>query len=528
MHYFSRIFILLIASFSVFDCCAQSYVVEFQDDKAAAAFITQSRNTVLDIKKIGQSTSIYNIYANALKEDQIIDLLSQPGIVHFVKNHAVTNREIPNDDQYNKQWPLPLMQAEKAWDFIEHGVTIDNREIVIAILDESFQISHPDLINNIWTNEGEIPNDGIDNDNNGYVDDYYGLHVDNATDDHPIGVHGTKVSGIIGAEGNNSFGIVGVNWKIKLMIISGANNSVDIIEGYNYILDQRKLYNETNGAEGAFVVATNLSAGISDVFGTEFPIWCSMYERLGQEGILSVTATDNANTDVDVIGDMPTTCESEYLITATSTTRFDSKAMFAAYGQVHVDLGSPGDETFSTTNGDGYTEFTGTSAAAPHVAGAIGLLYATNCSLLLDQAINEPNSAARIVKQSILNSVVPLESLNERTVSGGRLDLFNAMTVLSDLCNNGTLSTRETLEFISIGPNPVESDLTFQYDFANFSDHQIKIYNSIGKLIFVESISPSLFVKPMEILNLQYLPQGMYLLNFSDGEDEIIWKFFKT
>ena len=527
MNYLSRTTLILVAMFSVLTVSAQSYVVEFKTDLAAVEFITQSRNAVLDIKKIGQSNAIYNIYGNALEQDQLKKLLNDPKVLHYEKNHDVFNREIPNDSDFEEQWPLTLMQADRAWEIIEEqGQTIDDREIVIAVLDESFQITHPDLINNIWTNEAEIPGDGIDNDQNGYIDDYYGLHVDNKTDDHPQGTHGTKVAGIIGAEGNNSIGIAGVNWKIKLMIISGANNSADIIEGYNYALDQRKLYNDSDGAEGAFVVATNLSAGISEVFGSEFPIWCSMYDKMGEAGIVSVTATDNANYDVDIEGDMPTTCQSEFLITTTSTTRFDAKAMFAAYGPLNVDLGSPGDDTYSTTNGDGYTGFTGTSAAAPHVAGAIGILYAASCSSLLDLAINTPVSASRMIKQSILTSVVPLSTLTARTVSEGRLDLFNALSALSSLCNQNVPS-RENLQFSSIGPNPVETEIIFLYDFAKFQDHEIKIYNSIGQLMYNKTITPSLFTQPMGILDLEFLRQGMYILNFTDGENELTWKFFK-
>ncbi len=527
MHYLFRFSCLCIAFFAVFTGTSQSYAVEFKDDQAAADFISESRNAILDIKKIGRSTSMYNVYANALKEHELVDLFNSSNVLQYEKNRKVYTREIPNDENYGSQWPLPLIQAEKVWDLVEHGKTYDDREIVIAILDDSYQITHPDLINNIWTNNAEIPNDGIDNDQNGYIDDYYGLHVDTRNDEHPLGSHGTKVAGIIGAEGNNTIGIAGVNWKIKLMIVSGANNTVDIIEGYNYVLEQRKLYNETNGEEGAFVVATNFSAGISEVFGSEFPMWCGMYDKLGEHGIVSVTAVDNANYDVDVLGDMPTTCQSEFLITTTSTTRFDNKAMFSAFGQTNVDLGAPGDDTFSTTNGDGYAEFTGTSAATPHVAGAIGLLYAANCPLLIETALTDPVAATRITKEAILNSVEPLSGLSGRTASGGRLDLFNAMTALAEICA-GTLSSREQLAFSSIGPNPVIDNILLEYDFKNFKDHDLSIYNSIGQLIYKEKVTPSLFTTSEVQIDASTLIQGMYILTFSDGDNQINWKFFKN
>jgi len=501
MNNFLRVTLFILCYFVVNTSLAQSYIVEFQSEKSANEFFNQSKNAVLDIDKISRISPIYNIYANALKELEFVSLLSDTRVLRYLKDEKVQKRETPNDNHYPQQWALPLINAEKAWDLVDQGKTINNHEIVIAVLDDAFQIDHPDLINNIWTNDGEIPNDNIDNDGNGYIDDYYGLHMVTGDDQHPVGTHGTKVAGIVGAEGNNAMGISGVNWNIKLMILSGAVAISDIIEGYEYVRYQRKLFNDTNGAEGSFVVATNFSAGIPYAWGFNYESWCSEYDRLGEVGIISVTTTDNDEYDVDVEGDMPTTCQSEFTISTTSTTRFDTKAMFAAYGEVNIDIGSPGEDTFSTTTEGGYAEFTGTSAAAPHVAGAI--------------------------EQVLMSSAVPISTLTNRSVTGGRLDIFNALTMLADVCNNGMISSREKLEFINIGPNPVIDNFTFQYDFAKFVDHEIKIYNTIGQLVYTETITPSLFVKSIATLNLENLIQGMYLLNFSDGENNLTWKFFK-
>jgi len=528
MNKFLATALLFLSYLSINSCIAQSYIVEFESDNTANSFFTKSKNAVLDIHRISKSTPIFNVYANALKENDLINLLNDPSVKHFMKNERVYKREIPNDNRFNQQWPLTLIQADKVWDIVEQGQTVDNREIVIAILDDSFQIDHPDLVNNIWTNNGEIPNDNIDNDNNGYVDDYYGLHIPSNSDEHPVGSHGTKVAGIIGAEGNNSIGIAGVNWKIKLMILSGAEFISDIIEGYDYVKEQRKLHNETNGAEGAFVVATNFSAGIPYAFGTDYPSWCNVYDDLGEVGIISVTATDNSDHDVDSEGDMPTTCASEFMLATTSTNSSDSKSMFAAFGAENIDIGAPGDNTFSTVNGGDYEDFTGTSAAAPHMAGAIGLIYAAKCEFLMENAMVDPAETALLVKDLILNSAEPLSSLSSRTVSGGRLDIFGALTQLSGLCNGGMTSQRDKLSFINIGPNPVINDLNFQYYFANFVEHEIKIYNTIGQLVHSETITPSLFETKVNVLELEHLIQGAYLLNISDGETKLNFKFFKS
>lgn len=513
--------IMLISSLTTF---GQSYIIQFDSNSSAEEYFTSNRNDFLDIQLIGRSTNIYNIYPKS--EASIDAIANHQSVLHFRKNVEVQSREVPNDSRYNEQWPLPLIDAEMAWEEVTHGETHDGREIVIAVIDNSFQISHPDLTNNIWTNDAEIPGDFIDNDDNGYVDDYKGLSVKQGNDNHPLGIHGTKVSGIIGAEGNNNLGIAGVNWKIKLMIISGADNSADIIEGYNYVLDQRRLYNQTNGAEGAFVVATNLSAGSSYQFGSSFPMWCGMYDKLGEAGIINITATDNSDYNVDEEGDMPTTCESQYLLTVTSTDRFDRKVIESAFGPIYVDLGAPGDETFSTTNGDGYDTFTGTSAASPHVAGAVGLLYAANCPQLISNSLQFPASAALTIKEAILNSVTSLPDLVGRSVSGGRLNIFAAMGELAMLCNEEPSSLTE-LKITSLGPNPLKDYLQFKYEFMAPIDHTVSVYNSTGNLMYHEIIKPSLFETPTHVLELSELRRGMYILTMEDGTSVSSMKFFK-
>ncbi len=522
LHLFGFSIGLLFFNYSVF---AQSYILQFDDHEKAAGFFNDHKNEFIDVELLGRTTHIYSVYPKA--GSNIRSIQQNRNILHWSPNVSVEAREVPNDPQYGIQWPLPLIAADKAWNEVTQGLSYDQREIVIAVLDNSFQIDHPDLINNIWTNEGEIPNDMVDNDGNGYVDDYYGLHVDENNDNHPLGDHGTKVLGIIGAEGNNDFGISGVNWKVKLMIISGANNSSDIIEGYNYVLDQRKLYNETNGEKGAYVVATNLSAGISNQFGTAFPAWCGMYDAMGEQGILSVTATDNANYNVDTEGDMPTTCESEYLLTVTSTDKFDNKSVLSAFGSTHVDMGAPGAETFSTNSNSDFEEFTGTSAAAPHVAGAIGLLYATNCPQLIFNSLDFPPSAALAIKQSILASAHKLPTLEGKTVSGGRLHIFNAMSELAKVCSTGSTSEREELSIFDLGPNPTDEEVSFKFNYKNFDIHELSIYNTIGQLVYSSSLQPSLFEAPSVTINVSSFTQGMYLLTMTDGVDRTSVKFFK-
>jgi len=176
-----------------------------------------------------------------------------------------------------------------------------------------------------------------------------------------------------------------------------ANQTVaDVIAAYDYVLTMRKRYNESNGERGAFVVATNASLGINNGKPSDHPLWCAMYNALGEAGVLSVGATANRTVDVDVRGDLPTTCTSNFLISVTNTNRQD-ELDGAAYGKKHIDLSAPGSGAFTLNNYGDYSQFGGTSAAAPHVAGAIALLYSAPALAFMDAVHQNPSATALLV-----------------------------------------------------------------------------------------------------------------------------------
>ena len=294
-------------------------------------------------------------------------------------------------------------------------------------------LTHADLIPNLWTNWGEIPGNGIDDDNNGYIDDIHGWNAYSSNGSIPSDGHGTHVAGIVGAKGNNGNYVSGLNWDVKLMALGGSSGTTSIVlEAYGYILDQRAIYDSTGGASGAFVVATNSSFGVNnaDCNSATYSLWNDMYNAMGAYGILSCGATMNNNSNVDVTGDVPTGCESDYMVSVTNTTRNDSKNSGAAYGATTIDLGAPGTQILSTYTGGGTSSLSGTSMASPHVAGAIGFMHASMSSGLASFYRSSPDQGAIIIKQIILDGTDQLASLNGITVSGGRLNLYNS-TVLS-------------------------------------------------------------------------------------------------
>jgi subtilisin family serine protease len=311
------------------------------------------------------------------------------------------------------------------------GKDISGQDVVIAVVDAGFQVDHLDLKDNIWINQNEIQDNKIDDDANGYVDDVYGWNAYKDNGKIKSDTHGTHVLGIMGAVGNNKLGITGVNGKIKMMLVMGATEKTStLIKAYSYILEQKKLWIESHGRKGANIVATNSSFGVDDGDCTkgEFPLWNEMYNKLGEVGILSAVATINDNVNVDVKGDVPSGCKSPYIISVTNTNKKNQKFLFAGYGKKSIHLAAPGEDIFSTFPRNSYAYLTGTSMATPHVAGAIGLLHIYANQNFNQLYLNKPSDAALQLKDILLSTVDPLPSLTDITITGGRLNVENAVT----------------------------------------------------------------------------------------------------
>lgn len=375
---------------------------------------------------------------NNISHVEMLRSLDQdPHVVICQNNHLVTNRAVPNDPNYGAQWHHQNIDSELAWDITTGGTTANGDEIVVCVLEGGgSDYDHPDLLANHWVNTAEQSGTpGVDDDGNGYVDDINGWNVGNGTDNISAGNHGTGVSGMIGAVGNNNSVVVGANWDVKIMQVdmpSGLSES-NVINSYTYPLVMRQMYNNSGGAQGAFVVATNASWGIDQGDPASAPLWCAFYDTLGFYGILNFGATANQNWDIDQVGDLPTACGSDYMISVTATNSSDVRT-FSGYGQTTIDLGAPGEAVVTTANGGGSTSTSGTSFATPLTAGVCGLMYSVPCSNLAAMALTDPQGAANIVRQAIFDGVDPVANLTTETVTGGRLNAYNSCNIIQIDC----------------------------------------------------------------------------------------------
>ena len=378
---------------------------------------------------------------------------SIPGVQAAQWNKPVQLRFNSNDPWFDKQEHLRMISADKAWDFQIGGSTKQGDTIVVAIIDTGIDTTHPDLIPNIWINKGEIPWNGIDDDGNGYVDDAHGW---NAADDNAIVVdmydkarHGTGVNGIAGARGGNSLGVSGILWHAKLMQVVGSGGTeAEVLKAFDYVLTQKKIWLNSKGKKGAFVISANNSWGIDRGRPEDAPLWCAFYDTLGAYGILTAAATVNNDISVDINGDLPTTCPSPFLIGVNNVNGND---VFypSGFGTEHIDIAAPGEASFTTVapaennpRFGRYDQFSGTSGAAPQVTATVGMLLSYACDSFLNFYKKNPGAATLFLREMILKGADPLPSLSGKNATGGRLNVLKAMSQMNAWCG-GTWSIKE-------------------------------------------------------------------------------------
>lgn len=351
----------------------------------------------------------------SLSVDKAISLLQRSPYVEYAVPNGIyyLDQTFPNDPNLGSLWglnntgqtggtPDADIDAPEAWD-----ITTGDHNVVIAVIDSGLDMAHPDIAANVWTNPGEIAGNGIDDDNNGYIDDVHGWDFSGGDNDpSPAGGgclgHGTHTAGTIGAVGNNGVGISGVNWTVQIMplkafkpilgILCSANdaNLIAAIE-YHTMMGVRISSNSWGG--------TTYSA--------------ATYDAIRASNSVFVAASGNDGVNNDTSPHYPSSYDLDNIISVAAIDHNDALASFSNYGVVSVDVAAPGVDVVSTLPNNSYGSFSGTSMATPHVAGVVGLLLA-----------QDPNLTINEVKWRILagadNTGLPI-------LTHGRANSYNAL-----------------------------------------------------------------------------------------------------
>jgi subtilisin family serine protease len=419
----------------------------------------------------------YNYYVVSGDCVDVDALKNKAGVISASPNLPISTREvIPNDPEYSNQNSFDIIGMPEAWEYTTGGVTRNGEKVVMVVMDELFSFDHPDLNTNWFINEREIPNDGVDNDGNGYIDDYQGFNSKEQNGNLTSGGnwHGTNVAGIFAARGDNNQGIAGINWDAKVLILNPINQDRYVLSNMIYAYKMRKAYNESGGNEGALITAINMSFGRASAGADiDFPEICAWMDSLGRVGVLCVGAAPNQNIDIDQSPDLPCDCKSDYLIGVTNTDNDDN--LIYGFALEDIDLGAP-EDTYSTDRIDEYDSFNGTSSATAHVTGVIGLLYSIGCTDFLNTVRTNPSEAALYVKDIILASGDDAFSLQGKTSTGKRLSAINAVELMvQQTCFTGN----ESNQIVHIGQDGF--NLRLQLEAKDLKEYVLDLYDAAGR-----------------------------------------------
>jgi uncharacterized repeat protein (TIGR01451 family) len=429
-------------------------------------------------------------------DEQLIELLeNDPRVVYAEPNYLLqisdsrSSELPPSDPLFDQLWALNNTgqtggtadadtDALEAWE-----INTGSREVIVAIIDTGIDYTHEDLAAQMWVNSKECPQgagkceaDGKDDDNNGFVDDFYGVNmIDDSGDPMDDFGHGTHVAGTIGAA-NNKVGVVGINWNVrfvgcKFLSAFGSGTTANAVRCFNYIHDLKTKQKQN-------ILVTNNSWG-----GGGFSQ--ALMDAMGAPGSpLHICSAGNSNTDSR---SYPGAYELPNIISVAATDHEDKYASFSNYGADWVDLAAPGVNILSTVptgrcamcDSSGYRAANGTSMASPHVTGAAALIWAEFGSSLSNEQ----------VKQRIISGVDSLRDRSKQTKTNGRLNLLNVLerdstppAAVADLTPGGVLLTKILLNWTASGDDGMEGKATaydVRYSQAPISDANFELANRV-------------------------------------------------
>ena len=445
-------------------------IVKVKDGQSALSMKTSlfsaldhefGENSVLAMKPFITDTKLTRIKIKAgLSVEKAIEALEKLSYVEYAEpNYILTIQDHrsqilsgePNDADFAKLWGMKNTgQADSAGQVGTPGVDVNvlplweqghtgSKEILVAVIDTGIDWDHPDLVDNLYHNPGEageLAENGIDDDGNGFIDDTHGWNfaadTRSSDDDHS---HGTHCAGTIGGVGNNSIGVAGVNWEVSLLPIKfltagGSGSLADAVESINYatLMNVDVMSNSWGGGGHSQTMEDAIKAS-------------------RDKGILFVAAAGNDSSDNDSSPTYPAGYEVENVVSVAAIDNQDKLAYFSNWGRTGVHVAAPGVKIYSTVKGGTYKSYSGTSMATPHVAGVAALMMSIDSTLAYSD-----------IKERLVKTSEPVRTLKRKVVAKGRVSAFNAVNNIEPPSDDPDESLWKDVEFEHESKHPYENN----------------------------------------------------------------------
>ncbi|CAI3805970.1 S8 family serine peptidase [Rheinheimera sp. MM224] len=368
--------------------------------------IATSQDTASVVQELRQSTLVDYAEQDFLRELRA----TTPNDPDFALQWGLSNigqRMGTPDSGYYYGIPDRDINALEAWD-----IRTSAANVVVAVIDSPVETQHPDLVDNMWVNSGEIAGNGIDDDNNGYIDDIHGIEL-SGTEYVDIFPHGTAVAGVIGAKGDNGQGVTGVAWDVQLMSLAVMDSylvsDAYAVEAIEYVIAMKEKMQLPRVIINASWGGVSYSQAIYDALAAA-----------QEAGILIIASTSNGDDDADIQPSYPANFDLDHIVAVGAADSTKTGPFFSSYiGCSNVDLMAPGFEIQTTTPVfyGHYQSYSGTSIAAGLVSGVAALVWE-----------QYPDATALDVKAALMNAAMPYADLARSSVTGGMLRADLALT----------------------------------------------------------------------------------------------------
>lgn len=400
---FAMIFMTFFSVSTFAQSLGDNYIVRFKSHLASDVLSKTLKTLGLSRLRSFRALNMHKVKVSNIRFFQRTLKLIPTGILYIEKDYVLRAINTSDDPLLSEQKGLENINITEAWD-----TGTGDQNVLVAVTDTGFNFDHEDLVNQVWTNPNEIPGNGIDDDENGYVDDIHGWDFANQDNDPTDGhMHGSHVSGIITGEGNNGVGISGVNWKARILPAQfltkdGSGSTAGAIEAIIYAADQ-----------GARVMNASWGGGddsqaLKDAIDYGF-----------EKGMLFIAAAGNESSNNDFTPAYPAAYDSPGLLAIASSEPDGKLSSFSNYGVVGVDLVAPGGGILSTVLGNDYERLSGTSMASPMAAGVAALILSVDSELTPTQ-----------LRNAMLNSVTENSIFSGVVATSGQLDAAKALAQL--------------------------------------------------------------------------------------------------